>query len=112
MAEITKDDIENFLAQTNFDLQPGQGAISFPIIQRIHRRLQEGKRFSSIKVHEGIITDGHHRYICMSILGLEVEQSNGGKNPSAVGFEWKGLNVEIHDYDTEADIKLYAELYD
>lgn len=111
MAEITKADIENFLAQANFDLQPGQGAISFPIIQRIHRRLQQGKRFSSIKVYEGIITDGHHRYICLSILGLEVEHSKGGKNPSAEGYTWKGLDVVENDYDTEADIKRYKELY-
>lgn len=111
MAKITKAEIENFLAQATFDLKPGQGAISFPIIERIHRRLQLGKRFSSIKVHEGIITDGHHRYICMSILGLEIETSKGGKNPSAEGFEWKKLNVEINDYDTEADIQRYEELY-
>ncbi len=112
MAKITKAEIENFLAQATFDLKPGQGAISFPIIERIHRRLQLGKRFSSIKVHEGIIIDGHHRYICMSILGLEIETSKGGKNPSAEGFEWKKLNVEVTDYDTETDIQLYEELYD
>lgn len=112
MAEITKAEIEDFLAQSNFEFKPGQGSISFPIIQRIHRRLQQGKRFSSIKVHEDIITDGHHRYICMSILGLEFETSKGGKNPSADGFEWKNLNVDVNDYDTEADIKRYEELYD
>lgn len=111
MAKITKAEIDFFLAVTNLELKPGQGAISFPIIERIHRRLQLGKRFSSIKVHEGIITDGHHRYICMSILGLEIETSKGGKNPSAEGFEWKKLNVEVKDYDTEADIQRYEELY-
>ena len=48
----------------------------------------------------------------MSILGLEFETSKGGKNPSADGFEWKKLNVDLNDYDTEADIKRYEELYD
>jgi len=112
MKKITKAEVEFFLTQTEFELKPGQGAISFPIIERIHRRLQQGKRFSSIKVNDGIITDGHHRYICLKILDLDLEESKGGKNPSAEGFEWKELNIEDVDYDTEADIKRYEELYD
>lgn len=86
------------------------GAISFPI-QRIHRRLQHGKRFSSIKVHDNIITDGHHRYICLCLLDIEIEISKGGRNPSSDGFEWKTVNVETADYDSEKDVQRYLELY-
>ena len=48
MIEITHEEVERFLIETEFDYEPGQIEISFPIIQRIHRRLQQGNSFSVI----------------------------------------------------------------
>jgi hypothetical protein len=111
MIEITHLDVTSYIENTLFEYKPGQGAVSFPIIQRIHKRLQNGKRFSSIKVIDGIITDGHHRYICSCMLGIDFEITKGGKNPTSEGFEWTSLKVVENDYDSVKDIERYNELY-
>jgi hypothetical protein len=113
MSEITHNDVQFFLEKTSLDLFPGQNAISFPIIQRIHRRLLMGKRFDPIKVtSDGIICDGHHRYICLSILGIEIETIAGGKSLSAYEeFKWGNIKLESNDYDSPEEIINYQKKY-
>ena len=62
MHNIKYEDVQMFLDAAKLPFLPSQIKISFPIIVRIHRRLQQGKRFNRIKVtNAGIISDGHHR---------------------------------------------------
>ena len=113
MNEITHNDVQFFLKRTSLNLIPGQNEISFPIIQRIHRRLLLGKRFDPIKVtSDGIICDGHHRYICLSILGIDIEIIPGGKSLTAnEEYNWININLETADYDSQKDIIKYQEKY-
>jgi len=81
MIEITYEEVEKLLLEATFDHQPGQIEISFPIIQRIHRRLQQGNSFSAIKTRSGRIVDGHHRYICHKLLQIKPETTVSGAIP-------------------------------
>jgi ParB-like chromosome segregation protein Spo0J len=55
-----------------------------------------------VRINEGVIVDGHHRYICLTILGMEVETIQGGKNVSLKSdCAWKDLSVQEDDYDRE-----------
>ena len=113
MKDITHEQVQSILIRTSFDLMPGQGYVSFPIIQRIHRRLQNGHRFDPIKVTtDGIISDGHHRYICLSILGIEIETSKAGKNHNQPTYHWNKICLETKDYDSLAKIKKFELKYD
>ncbi|MFN7774707.1 hypothetical protein [Flavobacterium sp.] len=112
MIEITYEEVERFLIETEFDYQPGQIEISFPIIQRIHRRLQQGSSFSAIKVRNGRIVDGHHRYICHKLLKLDAETTIGGGNSKQVELVWTNVNLTRDDYDDEDARQIFAERYD
>ncbi|RZJ71276.1 hypothetical protein [Flavobacterium sp.] len=112
MTEITFEEVKRFLQETEFDHQPGQIEISFPILQRIHRRLQQGNSFSAIKTRNGRIVDGHHRYICHKLLNIVPETNVGGANTHQIEFEWKMINLTPDDYDDEDSAKRFVERYD
>ena len=82
MKELTIEEVRNFIKDNSLNYLAKQPKVSFPILQRIHRRLQNGCNFSPIKIDEGIIVDGHHRYICSMILKRKVEEVPGGENTS------------------------------
>ena len=112
MIEIKYDEVLEYLVVTEFDHQPGQLEISFPILQRIHRRLQLGNTFSAIKTRSGRIVDGHHRYICHKLLQLEPETTKGGGNSSQLTFLWSDVNLTVEDYDDEETRARFAERFD
>jgi hypothetical protein len=113
MQELTYEQVQNFLIITSFGFIAGQGEISFPIIQRIHRRLQQGHRFDPIKVTaDGIISDGHHRYVCLSILGIEIKTTKAAKNHNQTTYQWDKICLETKDYDSLAKIKNFELKYD
>jgi hypothetical protein len=112
MNEITYEEVQKFLSEAEFDYQPGQIEISFPIIQRIHRRLQLGNSFSAIKISGERIVDGHHRYICHRLLEIKPETTVGGANSHKVEFVWSDVNLTTVDYDDEETKQMFAERYD
>ena len=112
MNEITYEQVKKFLIETEFDFAPSQKEISFPIIQRIYRRLQQGNSFSAIKVRENVIIDGHHRYISHKLLAVESETTLGGSISEFIEYIWSEINLTSVDYDSESDRKMFEERYD
>lgn len=113
MSEITIQEVQDFLLKNKFHLKPNQREVSFPVIKRIHTRLQKGKIFSPIKVSDDKIIDGHHRFICLSILGINIEEVAGGINLSFKNnFQWTEVRVVSDDYDSEEEIQYYFLKYD
>ncbi|MCP2025806.1 hypothetical protein L1276_000946 [Flavobacterium sp. HSC-32F16] len=112
MNEITYEEVQKFLLETEFDHMPGQIEISFPIIQRIHRRLQQGSSFSEIKLSGERIVDGHHRYICHQLLGMKSKTTIGGANSHKVEFVWGDVHLTDIDYDDEEARQRFEERYD
>ncbi|ASS48845.1 MAG: hypothetical protein A3D31_06110 [Candidatus Fluviicola riflensis] len=113
MHEITYDQVKLFIKTYPLKFNPGQNKISYPIIVRIHKRLQEGHSFSNIKVQNNIINDGHHRFISLSLLDLEISHDMAGENiAKQLPIEWKDVELDSEDYDTEKQRKEYNERYD
>ncbi len=112
MNDITYEEVEKFLTESEFDCTPSQKEISFPVIQRIHRRLQQGNSFSPIKVKENLIVDGHHRYISHKLLGMVAETTIGGSITESIEYVWSEINLTYIDYDSEKDRKIFEERYD
>lgn len=113
MPEITIQEVQEFILKNNFPLQPNQIEVSFPVIKRIYERLQKGNTFSPIKITNDKIVDGHHRFICLSILEINIEKVSGGNNFSINNnFQWTEVNVVTNDYDSEEEIEEYRQKYD
>lgn len=79
MHEFTYEEIKLFIETNSLKFNPGQNKISYPIIARISKRLQEGHRFGNIKVQNTIIIDGHHRFISLSLLNMNIDYDLGVK---------------------------------
>ena len=112
MVEITYEQLKRFLIETEFDCAPSQKEISFPVIQRIHRRLQQRNSFNAIKVNKNRIIDGHHRYISHKLLSLDIESKISGSNSTYIEYVWAEINLTTIDYDTEEAKIIFQERYD
>jgi hypothetical protein len=112
MLEISKSEIELFLTTTQFKPKPSHSAVSYPILTRILNRLQQNKRFSSIKINNNVIIDCRHRFVCLSYLNLPIELTQSSKNPSALNIEWGSILVNPIDYDSKSDRIYYSKLFD
>lgn len=110
---ITLETVTSFLSDNSLQFEPSQQKVSFPVLERIHRRLFNGKVFSPIKVTEGKIIDGHHRFICLSLLGMEVVTVIASENATHKSqFSWTEMTIDAIDYDKPEEIEAYAQQYD
>lgn len=113
MHELTYVEVKLFMETNCLKFKPGQDKISYPIIVRIHKRLQEGHRFSNIKVLNDVINDGHHRFISLCLLKMEINYTPAGENTSRQkSFDWKDVELDTCDYDTDEAKKDYCVKYD
>ncbi|MFP3663261.1 hypothetical protein SB768_33020, partial [Burkholderia sp. SIMBA_043] len=68
--EVSEQLIKNVMKDAPLKTQ--QGAVSLPAIQRYVQRLLNGEVPPAIKVSNGIVVDGNHRYIASRIVGKEI----------------------------------------
>lgn len=112
MNELTLASVKAFLQEEHrLHLESTQSKLCFPILKRIYQKLVDGQRFDALKIEDVIIIDGHHRYVCMRILDLEVETINWTKSPSTETVSWKHVEVVEIDWDTAADIKRHDKIW-
>ena len=113
MLDITYQQVKLFIETNSLKFNPGQNKISYPIIVRIHRRLQEGHSFSNIKVHNDTINDGHHRFISLCLLNMEIFHDAAGENMTKQSeITWKDVELDYEDYDTENERVEFSKRYD
>ena len=112
MEELNIEEVKDYLQKTKLPLFASQNAVSFPILNRIHRRLKEGRRFSAIQVDQDLIVNGHHRYVCLCILGLEVEHSKWMRNSNSEVICWSKIVVDEEDWDSDKQREVYRQRYD
>lgn len=110
---ITKKEVEEFLKSHNFPYQPNQHKICFPKLERIYERMAKDKVFPAIKIGNGKIIEGHHRYICSEMLGKELAVVKGGINLSQTEtFVWTEIIVEDAEWDFDWEIRLHQRNFD
>ena len=110
---ITYSEVKKFIKNNKFHLNPNQRAVSYPIIERIHRRYQQGHRFSDIKVDRDTIIDGHHRFISLSLLGVKPEETDGGENTTKKQpIKWSSVTIDKNDWDSWIMFRSYEKRYD
>ena len=53
--------------------------LSFPVVERIAKKMLIGLTFGSISVDENVIINGHHRYLASLLTGYKLDQVAGIK---------------------------------
>ncbi|EGO64342.1 hypothetical protein, partial [Acetonema longum] len=93
---VTEDVIRE--AMKDASLKTQQGSVSLPAIQRYVIRLEGGEVAPPIRVDNGIIVDGNHRYIAGRIFGQEPLQTSwsGGKTDRIIN--WGELEIDPLDW--------------
>jgi hypothetical protein len=74
-AKVTPDAIRAAMADA--PLATKQGAVSIPVIQNYAARAAAGEVAPAIKVADGVVVEGNHRYIAGRLVGIEPAQTPG-----------------------------------
>ena len=75
-ADVTADAIRAAMADA--PLATKQAAVSIPVIQNYAARAAAGEVAPAIKIADGLIVEGNHRYIAGRLVGIEPAQGAGG----------------------------------
>lgn len=68
-----------------------------------------GINFSSIKVENNTICDGHHRYIASIIANFPLEKIQGYTTSASTIVAWEKVYFEEEDWDTATKINMLNE---
>lgn len=82
------------------DMQTLQEKVSLPMVQRYVEMLENGSTAPPIKVSNGIIVEGNHRYVAGRILGVEPAQVPTKMAPSQAGraIPINQIKVDLTDW--------------
>ncbi len=98
-SEVTDDAIRAAMADA--PLKTHQQAVSVPAIRRYVDRLVAGESPPPIKVDNGIIVDGNHRYIAGRLFGSETPQTPGvlpSFKASQPPLSWRDIFLDPTDW--------------
>jgi hypothetical protein len=94
--EITEATVRE--AMKGAPLKSQQANVSLPTIRKYVRMLQEGKIPPAIKVDQGIIVEGNHRYIAGRIFGKDppIQAWSGGRPAWVVS--WQDIVIDLAEW--------------
>ena len=110
MKEVTKKNLEEFFQRNQIDYQPTQGKVCIPIINRMVKKMALGIRFEDIKVVDGWIIEGHHRYVSSLFADIIIGKVPGVKTSATIEHDWKSIEFVSEEWDTDHKIKYMNEL--
>jgi len=104
LTKITLNAIKDYLGSNKPALLSSHKKLSLPVIRRIYNKMCIEIKFDEIKVCDGIIIDGHHRYISSLLAKYEIGQVPSSKTSATVPCEWETVEFVDEEWDTEAKI--------
>jgi hypothetical protein len=107
--KLTREDVELFLKNQELKLKPRQSKLSLPILQRIYMKMKGGVPFKDIQVYEGLIVNGHHRYICAKMAGTELAEQPWHRPGNGPAWSWEQVMIDTVDYDTKEEVQKHNE---
>jgi hypothetical protein len=110
MKQISLDDVMALINSSNFELQSTHDKLCFPIIARMYKKMTIGIKFSGIDVCEGMIINGHHRYLASQLAGIQLDFNPYNKTSATKLTDWKSVVLVEEDWYTEADIRRLNEI--
>ncbi|GAB2493394.1 hypothetical protein GCM10027164_24010 [Algoriphagus taiwanensis] len=83
--------------------------LCLPIIERIYKKMILNLRFGSIQIDEGVILNGHHRYLASKLANFNLDRIQGIRSSAKELIDWQNVILVEEDWDTEAKIRLLNE---
>lgn len=68
-----------------------------------------GIKFPVIKIDEGVICDGHHRYLASLLASYPLETAPSFKTSATKIVSWESVSFDEQDWDTLAKVKILNE---
>ena len=96
---ITIEELKIFLQSGVFNLYPTQNKLCFPIIRRIHHKMNLGVPFDDIHVDKELLIDGHHRYICSLLLKKNINSNLWASPSKIIVYEWPQIEIDPNDWE-------------
>lgn len=109
MKEITQELILNFIAENDIEYSCTHTKLCVPIVDRIYRKMLAGIKFTEIKVDDGLICDGHHRYLASLLANYTLGIVPSVRTLATNVINWKSVAFDDEDWDTPAKIKILNE---
>lgn len=106
--EDFKELLKQYISQGNLKLKPTQDKLSLPLLFRIYKKMKAGLiNFDAIKVAEGLVIDGHHRYVASIMAGKEIGQFPSSTNHNQTFYKWEDIILRTSEYDSDSQIKYH-----
>jgi hypothetical protein len=109
LSKITTEAIRAFIRDNNMELRCTQTEICTPLVNRLYKKMINGLRFKGIRVCEGLICDGHHRYLAALLAGVPLDVDPWLKSGATAAIEWHSVSFTEDDYDTLEEIMEWNE---
>ncbi len=109
LKQITKEVIIDFIQKNEIKLKSTHAKLCLPIINRLYKKMAIGIKFSSIKVADGLIIDGHHRYLASLLAEFKLETVISISTSATEITDWISIDYVDEDWDTQAKIKMLNE---
>ncbi len=106
MEIITKELILNFINHHHIDYRPSQKKVSLPIIRRLYKKMKIGIKFAEIKIDNGLICDGHHRYLASLLADVRVPITKSFRTTASQEISWHSIDFDENDWDSTTKINL------
>jgi hypothetical protein len=100
--------VELCLQSGDFEFKPTQNKLSIPLLYRVYKKMKAGlTNFDAIKVADGLIIDGHHRFIASIIAQVEIDKFLYSTNHNQISYEWKDVILSTNEYDSPEKISYH-----
>ena len=109
LKQITKEVVIDFIKKNEIELKATHAKLCLPIINRLYKKMATGIKFSNIKVADGLIIDGHHRYLASLLADFKLETVISSSTSATKITDWIAIDYVDEDWDTQAKIKMLNE---
>ncbi|GMQ35528.1 hypothetical protein [Algoriphagus taiwanensis] len=104
-----RDQLFNLMNNGELELGSTHKKLCLPIIERIYKKMILNLRFGSIQIDEGVILNGHHRYLASKLANFNLDRIQGIRSSAKELIDWQNVILVEEDWDTEAKIRLLNE---
>ena len=109
LKQITKDILLDFIQNNSIELRSTHAKLCLPIINRLYKKMAIGITFSSIKIADSLIIDGHHWYVASLLANSQVEKTRSSTTSATLPIDWLLVEFVEEDWDTQAKIQMLNE---
>jgi hypothetical protein len=109
MEQVTKEMVIDFIKKNKIELHSTHTKLCLLIVNRLYKKMLIGIKFSSIKIVDNLIIDGHHRYLASRLANVELDRVMSSITSATQITEWSLIDYVNEDWDTQAKIKMLNE---